>query len=195
MSDIITVVTGFGRSGTSLLMQMLAAGGMPMLDRYPSFENDNAVRLPRYHKWLDAYKGKAVKILDPQNFMPPKGYEYRFIWTRRNYTEQAKSMRKFLNTVAGVPVPASSVDDFALSYQRGEAWALGAISALGSVLCVTFEALLQPSDDLLLDIQSHVQIDLNLTAMKRVPVKRSPRCLKGLLELSLMDVRNAVATQ
>jgi len=67
------IVTGLPRSGTSLCMQMLAAGGVPVLIDYPDCPAADAdVKNPRgyweYEKatWrngLDAAQGKAVKVI------------------------------------------------------------------------------------------------------------------------------------
>jgi len=67
------IVTGLPRSGTSLCMQMLAAGGVPVLIDHPDCPDaDGDLKNPRgyweYQKatWrngLDAAQGKAVKVI------------------------------------------------------------------------------------------------------------------------------------
>jgi len=67
------IVTGLPRSGTSLCMQMLAAGGVPVLIDHPDCPDaDGDIKNPRgyweYQKatWrngLDAAQGKAVKVI------------------------------------------------------------------------------------------------------------------------------------
>ena len=81
---MITVVSGLPRSGTSLVMQMLAAGGYPILcDEQRSADADNprgylefapVKALERDATWLPQAEGKAVKIISfllnklPSNF-------------------------------------------------------------------------------------------------------------------------------
>jgi tetratricopeptide (TPR) repeat protein len=72
-SLVITVVSGLPRSGTSMMMQMLAAGGVePYTDgRRPAdsdnprgyFEHGKATGLHNDSSWLPEARGKAVKIV------------------------------------------------------------------------------------------------------------------------------------
>src|ERR1700747_3518113 len=69
----VTVVSGLPRSGTSLMMQMLSAGGMPVLtDRHRSpdksnprgyFEFEPVKRLRTDQSWLPAAQGRALKVI------------------------------------------------------------------------------------------------------------------------------------
>ena len=71
----IVVVSGLPRSGTSMIMQMLAAGGHPVLiDGLRAADTDNPLgyfeyepvkQLHRDAEWLKQAKGKAVKIVAP----------------------------------------------------------------------------------------------------------------------------------
>lgn len=98
---IITVVTGFGRCGTTLMMRMLHHGGMPVYaDTYVDYEAGDALALPDRSEWLEKAEGMAIKILEPTRFQPPKGLNYKFILMQRNSKEQAKSQVKLLK-VAG----------------------------------------------------------------------------------------------
>ncbi|MBK6831011.1 MAG: hypothetical protein IPG92_09875 [Flavobacteriales bacterium] len=73
MAEFITVVSGLPRSGTSLVMQMLAAGGMePLTDGARAADADNpkgyfeferVKALPADHHWLEEARGKAVKVI------------------------------------------------------------------------------------------------------------------------------------
>ncbi len=72
-AECVTVVAGLPRSGTSMMMQMLAAGSLPVLtDGKRSadadnprgyFELEDATRLRKDRDWLRAAKGHAVKIV------------------------------------------------------------------------------------------------------------------------------------
>ena len=70
---VITIVSGLPRSGTSLMMQMLAAGGMTLLtdrERKPDIDNPRGYcewepikLLPKEPNRIDEAEGKAVKVI------------------------------------------------------------------------------------------------------------------------------------
>ena len=99
--SVITVVSGLARSGTSLMMQMLAAGGMPVLtdgERVPDEDNPRG-----YYEWepvkllaehpdqIDQAEGKAVKVISSLLTALPDGREYRMIVLQRPLDEVAAS--------------------------------------------------------------------------------------------------------
>jgi len=103
---VITLVTGTPRSGTSLVMQMLRAGGMPLLcdDARPAdadnprgyFEYDAVRRTGRDAAWLDAAAGRAVKVVHALVPCLPAGRAYRVIDVRRPAGEVLASQRAML---------------------------------------------------------------------------------------------------
>src|SRR5229473_1246199 len=104
--DYVTVVTGMPRSGTSLMMQMLEAGGITALadDRRPAdihnpqgyFEYEPVTRIARDASWLEAARGKAVKII--YRLLPhlPADFGYRIVFMDRNLSEIFMSQRDML---------------------------------------------------------------------------------------------------
>jgi hypothetical protein len=116
---MITVVSGLPRSGTSLVMQMLAAGGHPVLsderrqadDDNPKgyLEFDKVRALERDASWLAEADGKAVKII---SFLLPKlpaGFDYRIIFLRRDLDEVIRSQEKMLERRKQPPGPPAAV--------------------------------------------------------------------------------------
>src|ERR1022692_2693155 len=97
MDSFVTVVSGIPRSGTSLMMQMLAAGGMPVLAgelRAPDednprgyFEFEPVKRTKRDPAWLREAPGKAVKVVYLLLRDLPAGYDYRVIVMRRDLND------------------------------------------------------------------------------------------------------------
>lgn len=98
---MITIVAGLGRCGTSMMMQMLSAGGVDVVGDWPSYEVDEAGRVPISNDWAASMDGRTVKVLDPQRSWRYAG-PTRTIWMDRNPKEQARSQRKFLATIVGV---------------------------------------------------------------------------------------------
>jgi len=107
MKDTIVIVTGLPRSGTSMLMQMLAAGGMSILTdrlRQPDednprgyFEYESVKALVRDSAWLaEKAAGKAVKIVAPLLSAVPEGLPCRVILIERNLEEILDSQERML---------------------------------------------------------------------------------------------------
>ena len=104
----VVVVSGLPRSGTSMMLQMLQAGGVPVLtDEARQADEDNprgyfefrkARNLRRDRTWLAEAKAKAVKMVAQLLGALPPGKEcrYRTIFMERNLAEVVKSQNKML---------------------------------------------------------------------------------------------------
>ncbi|MCI0497101.1 MAG: sulfotransferase domain-containing protein [Thermoplasmata archaeon] len=111
--EVVTVVSGLPRSGTSMLMKMLEAGGIePLTDNVRTadvdnpkgyFEFERVKRLPEDTAWLPEAKGKAVKVLAELVTKLPEGYEYKIIFIRRNINEILASQKKMVVRRGGDP--------------------------------------------------------------------------------------------
>jgi hypothetical protein len=90
---MIPIVSGLPRSGTSMMMQVLAAGGMPLLVdglRAADVDNPNGycefepVKKLRTHSgWLNNAEGKAVKVIAQLLHYLPQEYDYKIIFMHR----------------------------------------------------------------------------------------------------------------
>lgn len=106
LSESLIVVTGLPRSGTSLLMQMLAAGGMAVLsDGLRQADEDNprgylefepVKNLLKDSKWLSEARGKAIKIVAPLLPALPQGLACRVILCERDLDEVLDSQERML---------------------------------------------------------------------------------------------------
>ena len=104
--SIITVVSGLPRSGTSLMMSMLAAGGLqPLTDEIRQADDDNpkgyyeferVKQLKQDVSWLPSAQGKSVKIISSLLMTLPAGHHYKIIFMRRNMQEILASQRQML---------------------------------------------------------------------------------------------------
>ena len=106
LAESVVVVTGLPRAGTSMMMQMLDAGGVPVLtdEHRPAdasnergyFEHQNATRLAKDGAWIGDANGRAVKIV--AQLMPhlPQSHAYRVIMMHRPLDEVVASQRKML---------------------------------------------------------------------------------------------------
>lgn len=103
---MITIVSGLPRSGTSLMMQMLVAGGMsPLADgeRTPDSDNprgylewERIKQLPNNPECIAEAEGKVVKAISRLLFALPTGYDYRVIFMQRPLHEVIASQDQML---------------------------------------------------------------------------------------------------
>ena len=106
----VTVVSGMPRSGTSLMMQMLAAGGMAVVtdgkreaDRHNPrgyFEDERVKRLAQDASWIGEARGKAVKIIYRLLRHLPGSLEYRVVFMERDLNEVFDSQQAMLGSSA-----------------------------------------------------------------------------------------------
>jgi hypothetical protein len=103
----IIVVSGLPRSGTSLMMQMLAAAAIEIVsDDHRSADEDNPggyFEFDRVKKlaegdvgWLSEAQGKAVKVVSPLLELLPPTFEYRVVFMERRIREILASQRRML---------------------------------------------------------------------------------------------------
>jgi len=115
--DFVTVVSGVPRSGTSLVMQMLAAGGVPVFsdgvrqadDDNPRgyFEHEAVKASARDASWLAAASGRAVKVIHALIPHLPDGPELRVLFVEREMSELLQSQARMIERMGG----SSRVDD------------------------------------------------------------------------------------
>jgi hypothetical protein len=103
----ITVVSGLPRSGTSMMMKMLAAGGLPLLtDQIRKADPDNPEGYFEFEPvkqlkegvidWLPGATGKVVKVIATLLPYLPANYQYRVILMQRSMQEILASQRQML---------------------------------------------------------------------------------------------------
>jgi hypothetical protein len=192
VSDVVTVVAGLPRSGSSLMMRMLDVAGIPPTARAArgSYEDPRVMRLPEHARWFDACRGHSVKILDPHRHQPPTGFTYRAVFMERDSEQQARSQLKFLRLVAGVPLtgsPRAEIRRLAKSIERDTPIALRAMKSRGPVLRVRFELLIQAPAVVAAAVADFLECRDAAPAMAACVRSRSSDCLPGLLELSVLD--------
>jgi hypothetical protein len=104
----VVVVSGLPRSGTSMAMKMLEAGGLPVVaDGLRAADEDN----PRGYfedervkglgeavdkRWLRAARGKAIKVISYLLKDLPRDNRYQVIFVRRDLQEVLASQAKML---------------------------------------------------------------------------------------------------
>ena len=124
---MITVVSGLPRSGTSMMMSMLKAGGVSVLtDDQREADEDNlrgyleyeqVKQLDRDPSWLGEAEGKAVKIISMLLKYLPPSHGYRIILMHRDISEVLASQRKMMERRGEKPDEVPD-DSMAALYRR-----------------------------------------------------------------------------
>jgi hypothetical protein len=133
---IVTVVSGLPRSGTSMMMKMLEAGGiLPLTDEIREADADNPKGYYEFERvkklddgdtaWLEEAQGKAVKVVSALLKYLPQGYTYKVIFMRRKMEEILASQRQMLIR-RGEPTDAANDEElmelFAKHLAQVQAW-------------------------------------------------------------------------
>ncbi len=117
----VYVVSGLPRSGTSMMMKMLEAGGFETLTdgiREANVDNpkgyyefERVKKLPEGDTaWLDDAAGKGVKIISALLLHLPTGYRYRVLFMRRKMPEILASQKKMLVRRGAAPDKISDTE-------------------------------------------------------------------------------------
>jgi hypothetical protein len=102
----ITIVSGLPRSGTSMMMRMLEAGGMAVVvdqSRPPDADNphgyyefEQVKKIKEDAVFLDHMYGKVVKMVSVLLYELPQDKTYKIIFMRRDLTEVLASQKIML---------------------------------------------------------------------------------------------------
>lgn len=172
----IIIVAGFGRCGSSLVMQMMHAGGVPCIGTHPDYEDMRATSSSTILQVLTP--GMAVKVLNPQHHLQHLDLTHaRAIWLDRDTTEQAKSALKLMG-LHGVTTTRSmrhSVRTLARSYTSDRARALQTLGP-ARTLAMRFEDLLTAPQHAAEQIARHIARPLDTLRAARQVIPRAPAC-------------------
>jgi predicted AlkP superfamily phosphohydrolase/phosphomutase/tetratricopeptide (TPR) repeat protein len=129
----ITVVSGLPRSGTSLMMQILKAGGVELFTddiRQPDennprgyFEFEKVKSLSKDNSWISDAKGKAIKVIAQLLYYLPKNYNFKIIFMQRNMEEIMISQQKMLGKKDNLTYSPAIAEVFKKELLRVKTWA------------------------------------------------------------------------
>lgn len=105
--NFITIVSGLPRSGTSMMMKMFEAGGLPPLtDNIRAADDDNPKGYYEFERvkkmpdgdtsWVEDAQGKAVKVISALLEHLPSEYSYRVLFMQRKIDEILASQTRML---------------------------------------------------------------------------------------------------
>jgi hypothetical protein len=133
MDPEIIIVSGLPRSGTSLMMQMLAQGGLEAVTdqiRTPDTDNprgyyelEKVKKIKEDASWLPETRGKVFKMVSQLLFDLPATERYRVIFMQRDLDEMLISQEKMLERLNRPAAPKDAVKGaFARHLQKLHAW-------------------------------------------------------------------------
>lgn len=116
-TDVVTIVSGLPRSGTSMMMQMIDRGGLQALtDNVRTADEDNPKGYYEFEpvkqtkedpSWVARGVGKVVKMVYRLLYDLPAEYNYRVVFMRRRLAEVIASQNVMLErhqkTGGGLP--------------------------------------------------------------------------------------------
>jgi hypothetical protein len=119
MHTEVVIVSGLPRSGTSLMMQMLANGGMEAVtDHVRTADTDNprgyyeferVKKIKEDTSWLPEVRGKVVKMVSQLLYDLPPGERYRIIFMERDLDEMLVSQEKMLQRLGRKAAPREEI--------------------------------------------------------------------------------------
>ncbi len=125
----VYIVSGLPRSGTSMMMRMLEAGGIaPFTDGERTADIDNPVGYYEFERvkdlekdpdkrWVREARGHALKVISFLLRHLPDDNAYRIVYMRRHLDEVLQSQDKMLDRL-GNPSPGGSLDAMKEAYRN-----------------------------------------------------------------------------
>jgi len=124
----LVLVSGLPRSGTSMLMQMLEKGGMPIVtDKIRTADEDNPKGYHEFERikdidkttdksWLKQYRGQVIKTISFLLQDLPLDLNYQVLFMRRNLDEVLRSQNKMLER-SGATAPTVADQKMRANYE------------------------------------------------------------------------------
>jgi hypothetical protein len=177
--EFVTLVSGLPRSGTSMMMKMLEAGGMAVLsDHLRTADEDNpegyyeferVKKIEHDQAWLEDARGKVVKMISALLKHLPPTYPYKVVFMRRKLEEVLASQRQMLIR-RGKPTDATSDEKMAAFFtnhlRRVEEWLAAQPNV--DVLYVSYNELLQAPEAHCAEVARFLGLPLDPARMAQV---------------------------
>ncbi|MFC1868259.1 sulfotransferase domain-containing protein [Thermodesulfobacteriota bacterium] len=119
-NNAIIIVSGLPRSGTSMMMRMLEAGGItPMTDNIRKSDEDNPKGYYEFERvkkiredasWLDECRGKVVKMVSALLYDLPREKTFKVVFMKRDLNEIIASQNAMLKRLGRPKSPLSDAE-------------------------------------------------------------------------------------
>ena len=179
----IIIVSGLPRSGTSMMMKMLNAGGLQIVtdeirradDDNPNgyFELETVKLLPEGNfMWLENAGGKVVKVISSLLEYLPSQYSYKVIFMERDLKEILASQKKMLlnrNEIDNVENAEMELQ-FRNHLAAVKAWLVRQANV--ETVYVNFNSLIADPRPLCNHVSDFINIPLDINRMLSVPSEK-----------------------
>ncbi len=178
--EAVIVVSGLPRSGTSMMMKMLAAGGLKVLtDNVRTADENNPKGYYEYEAvkemaeggtdWMAAAPGKAIKVISYLLEKMPAGFTYKVIFMQREIAEVLASQRRMLER-EGKQVGGVSDDEMQTLYSKHLASVIAWLSRQPNIEVhfTSYNEILNDPRPKVEGIRSFLGMDLDAQAMVNV---------------------------
>lgn len=177
----IYIVSGLPRSGTSMMMKMLEAGGLSVLtDNIRTADDDNLQGYYEFERvkamkegdtaWVAEAQGKVVKVISALLEHLPSGFHYKVVFMEREMMEILASQRKMLER-RGKPGNPAEDGKFAELYgkhlEKVKAWLT--VQPNMNVLFVRYNEMIGSPDEYAAKIAEFLDASMDVNAMKEIP--------------------------
>lgn len=177
----IYVVSGLPRSGTSMMMKMLEAGGVtPLVDNIRTADDDNLQGYYEFERvkamkdgdvaWISEAQGKVIKVISALLESLPAEYTYKIIFMEREMMEILASQRKMLER-RGKPSNPAEDEKFAELYgkhlEKVKSWL--ATKPNMKVLYVRYNDMVGDPADYAKKVAEFLDAAMNVEAMVNIP--------------------------
>lgn len=176
----IYVVSGLPRSGTSMMMKMLEAGGLPPLtDNERTADDDNPKGYYEFERvkkmqegdleWIKDAPGKVVKVISYLIRHLPDGYDYKVIFMRRAMQEILASQKKMLIN-RGEPTDKVSDQELTVLYEKHLEQTFSWMNQHSNFSClqVDYNRMLKEPQPILVQMQAFLGNKVNIQKMGEV---------------------------
>jgi hypothetical protein len=176
----ITIVSGLPRSGTSMMMKMLEAGGMQILtDNVRSADENNPMGYYEFERvkklkdgditWVETAQGKAIKVISALLEQIPRDFHYKIIFMRRDMNEILASQKRMLE-IMGQSNGNLSDEQLATIYNKHLASIEGWLARQTNleVIYVNYNSLLKDPNLYLMQLQTFLRGNLDIEKMRGV---------------------------
>jgi hypothetical protein len=179
-NEKIIIVSGLPRSGTSMMMKMLAEGGLPtVVDALRQADEDNPNGYFEIEaskslkdgekKWLYAAQGKVVKVISYLLEFLPDDLSYDVIFMEREIGEVLASQRKMLQrrNETSMLTDAEMETQFREHLRAVKYWVTRKTNM--RILFVKYSQMVESPETFCKSIVDFLEIPLDLKAMQSVP--------------------------